>query len=177
MNLLCTKPEYLWSPQKRIEFLNEMWQALHIKNIDGSKRYSPSYLSMLVRWEFSIGHLYSEEVNQFMAYLTENERAGLKKIHIHNGYTIAFGDDSKYKRIIMAITLCSDAGSPALQQRAESIAKIVSDAPDDVTTADLYPQAVELLQDLGEEFGLQLAIKENGQLFYEIPNEEENEDD
>ena len=71
----------------------------------------------------------------------------------------------------MAITLCSDAGSPALQQRADSIKKIVEDAPDDVTSADLYPQAVEMLQDLGEEFGLQLAVKENGQLFYEIPSE------
>ena len=173
MNLLCNEPKYLWSPEKRIDFLNEMWQALHIKDSNGHRKFSPQYLSMLVRWEFSIGHLYSEEVNQFMAYLTENERAGLRKIRIHTGYTIAFADDSKYKRIIMAITLCSDAGSPALQQRADSIKKIVEDAPDNVTVADLYPQAIEMLQDLGEEFGLQLAVKENGQLFFEIPNDEE----
>jgi hypothetical protein len=173
MDLLCNKPEYLWSPARRTSFLNDMWEALHIKDSNGQRKFSPSYLSMLVRWEFSIGHLYNEEVNQFMAYLTENEKAGLKKILIHNGYTIAFGDDSKYKRIIMAITLCSDAGSPELQQRADTIKKIVQEAPDDVTSQTLYPRAVELLQDLGEEFGLQLAVKENGQLFYEIPSEEE----
>ena len=169
------KPQYLWSPEKRIDFLNEMWQALHIKDSNGNRKFSPQYLSMLVRWEFSIGHLYSEEVNQFMTYLTENERAGLKKILIHNGYTVAFADDSKYKRIVMAIFLCSDAGSSELQQRAKSLENIISDAPDDITSQSLYPQAIEILQDLGEEFGLQLAVKENGQSFYEIPNEEEDE--
>jgi hypothetical protein len=173
MDLLCTKPEYLWSPEKRIDFLNEMWQALHIKDSRGNRKFSPAYLSMLVRWEFSIGHLYSEEVNQFMTYLTENEKAGLKKILIHNGYVIAFGDDSKYKKIIMAITLCSDAGSPELQKRADIIKKIISEAPSGIMSSDIYPRAVELLQDLGDEFGLQLSVTNDGRMVFEIPSEED----